>query len=184
MCLTLYELNKSKNTKIMTESKTTEILKMAILMEHRGKAFYKKVAEQTDNEEIKNIFNIMADEEQTHIEYLSDQFVYYKKNKKINPDKVSLAQADDSIAKTILSSDLKKKLSSVGYEAAAISAAIDMEKKAIAVYSERAQSATDQSEKELYTWLANWENDHLRILAELDKELMEKVWYDNSFWPF
>lgn len=168
----------------MTETKTTEILKMAILMEHRGKAFYKKVAEQTDNAEVKNIFNIMADEEQLHIQFLSEQFAYYQKNNKLNPDKVSLAQADDSIAKTILSMDLKKKLSAVGYEAAAISAAIDMEKKAIAVYSERAANATDKSEKELYAWLANWENDHLRILAELDKELMEEIWYDNSFWPF
>ncbi|MDD3687832.1 MAG: ferritin family protein [Bacteroidales bacterium] len=168
----------------MTESKTLEILKMAILMEHRGKAFYKKVAEQTDNEEVRNIFNLMADEEQTHIEFLSEQFAYYQKNQKINPDKLGLSQTDDSIAKTILSSDLKTKLSAVGYEAAAIAAAMDMEKKAIAVYSERAKSATDQSEKELYTWLANWENDHLNILAQLDKELMEKVWYDNSFWPF
>jgi rubrerythrin len=59
-----------------------------------------------------------------------------------------------------------------------------MEKKAIAVYSERAESATDQSEKELYQWLSNWEKDHLQILAQLDKELMEQIWYDNSFWPF
>jgi rubrerythrin len=168
----------------MTESKTTEILKMAILMEHRGRAFYKKVAEQTENEEVKNIFNIMADEEQTHIAFLSNQFAYYQKNAKLNPDKVSLNQADESIAKTILSSDLKKKLSAAGYEAAAISAAIDMEKKAIAVYSERAANATDQSEKELYSWLANWENDHLQILAQLDRELLEQVWNDNSFWPF
>jgi rubrerythrin len=168
----------------MTESKTTEILKMAILMEHRGKAFYNKVAEQTENEEVKNIFKLMADEEQTHIEFLSEQFAYYQKNQKLNPDKLGLSQTDDSIAKTILSSDLKKKLSAVGYEAAAIAAAMDMEKKAIAVYSERAESATDQSEKELYKWLANWENDHLNILAQLDKELMEQVWYDNSFWPF
>ncbi len=168
----------------MTESKTTEILKMAILMENRGKAFYKKVAEQTENAEVKNIFNIMADEEQVHIQFLSEQFAYYQKNNKLNPEKTSLAQADDSIANTILSKDIKKNISAAGYEAAAISAAIDMEKKAIALYSERAETATDESEKELYTWLSNWENDHLQILAQLDKELMEQIWYDNSFWPF
>ncbi len=168
----------------MTESKTTEILKMAILMEHRGKAFYKKVAEQTDNEEVKNIFNIMADEEQLHIEFLSEQFAFYQKNNKLNPDKINLSHTDESIANIILSKDLKEKLSAAGYEAAAISAAIDMEKKAITLYSERAESATDLNEKELYKWLSNWENDHLQILAQLDKELMEQVWYDNSFWPF
>jgi rubrerythrin len=168
----------------MTESKTLEILKMAILMEHRGKAFYKKVAEQTENEEVKNIFNIMADEEQTHIDFLSEHYSYYQKNNTLNPHKILLVSADESIAKTVLSNDLKKKLSGAGYEAAAIAAAVDMEKKAIAVYSERATNATDQSEKELYTWLANWENDHLNLLVQLDKELMEQIWYDNSFWPF
>ncbi|MDD2636790.1 MAG: ferritin family protein [Bacteroidales bacterium] len=168
----------------MTETKTTEILKMAILMEYRGKAFYKKVADQTDNDEVKNIFSIMADEEQMHIDFLSEQFAYYQKNKKINPEKLTLEKTDDSIANTILSDDLKKKLSASGYEAAAIAAAIDMEKKAIAVYSDRAKTATDQSEKELYQFLSNWEKDHLNILAQLDKELMEQIWYDNNFWPF
>ena len=168
----------------MTESKTTEILKMAILMEHRGKAFYQKLAEQTDNEEVKNIFRIMADEEQLHIDFLSEQFAYYQKNNKLNPGKITMKPTEDSIANTILSPEIKKNLSAVGYEAAAITAAIDMEKRAIAVYAERAETATDPSEKELYTWLSNWENDHLNILAKLDKELMEQVWYDNSFWPF
>lgn len=37
----------------MSESKSVEILKMALLMEHRGKAFYKKVAEQSNNEDVK-----------------------------------------------------------------------------------------------------------------------------------
>lgn len=166
------------------ETKTTEILKMALLLEHRGKAFYKKVASQTENEEIRNIFNIMADEEQLHIDFLSEQFSYYQKNDKFNPGKISVANADESIANTVLSKDLKEKISATSYEGAAISAAIDMEKKAIALYSERAENATDPNEKDLYKWLANWENDHLGILARLDKELMEHIWYNNMFWPF
>ena len=32
-------------------------------------------------------------------------------------------------------------------------------------------------------WLADWEKSHMTMLAELDKEIKEKIWYDNSFWP-
>jgi rubrerythrin len=168
----------------MKESKSLEILKMSLLMEHRGKAFYQKVAEQTDSEDVRNIFLIMADEERLHIDYLSKQFAHYQKHQKFNNESLSLSGSDDGIANLILSEDVKNKISASGYEAAAISAAIDMENKAIAVYKERAENAEDSEEKELYNWLANWEKDHLRILAQLNKELTEKIWYDNQFWPF
>ncbi len=168
----------------MDESKSIEILKMALLMEHRGKAFYQKIAEQTDNDDVKNIFLIMADEERLHINYLAKQFSHYQKHGKFSFEDLSLSGSDDGIANMVLSKDIKNKISASGYEAAAISAAIDMENKAIEVYKERAENATDPAEKDLYNWLANWEKDHLKILADLNKELTEKIWYDNQFWPF
>jgi rubrerythrin len=67
------------------ETKTpTDILKMAILMEKRGKAFYSQVALQTQDEEARNIFQYMAEEEQMHVEFLSKQFSYYEKNHKFD----------------------------------------------------------------------------------------------------
>ena len=59
-----------------------------------------------------------------------------------------------------------------------------MENKAIDLYSERAKTSTDSKEKSLFQWLADWEKGHLKILSELNQELMEEVWYDNKFWPF
>jgi len=44
----------------MENKKSTEILKTAILMEKRGKAFYEKVAEQASSQEVKKIFSMMA----------------------------------------------------------------------------------------------------------------------------
>jgi len=168
----------------MSESKSVEILKMALLMEHRGKAFYNKVAEQTDNADVKKIFETMANEEQLHIEFLGSQFSYYQKHQKFDTNFVNAANIEESVVNQILSESIKQKISGSGFESAAISAAIDMENKAIEVYTERALNATDANEKELYQWLANWEKEHHKILAELNKELTEKVWYDNNFWPF
>lgn len=165
------------------ENKTIEILKMAILMERRGRAFYAQVAEQTKSPEVKEIFNIMAEEEVVHEKILAEEFKNYTKTQNF----VALSLPEDNynqIAKLILNKDLKNKISSASFEAAAISAAIDMETKAIEVYAERAKNATDENEKKLYQWLSEWEKGHHKILLDLDNELKEKVWFDNQFWPF
>ena len=168
----------------MESNKVTDILKQAIIMENRGKSLYAKVAELTNSDEVRKIFDIMAKEEQLHIEFLSKQFTSYKKSGKFDKLALEEASGEDAIANMILSEKIKKDISGAGFEAAAISAAIDMETKSIEVYSQRAREATDPNEKELYEWLADWEKGHHKMLIDLNKELTEKVWYDNNFWPF
>ncbi len=167
----------------METKSTLDILKMAILMEKRGFAFYTKVAEQSQNADISNVFRVMAEEENIHIRFLSEQFAAFEKNKKFQGSSLPDVK-DDGIANLILNEDLKNKIAAAGFEAAAISAAIDMEKKAIEVYSSQALQSSDPNEKDLYNWLANWEKGHLKILNDLDNELKEKIWFDNQFWPF
>jgi rubrerythrin len=166
----------------MDTTKTTDILKMAILMEKRGKAFYETVAAQTKSEEVKKIFDIMAGEEQTHIEFLSRQFSSYQKNHEFTKSDFSGNQ--NQIADMILNEKIKKEINAASYEAAAISAAIDMETKAIEVYSARAAETENPVEKELFLWLAEWEKGHHKILNDLNEELKQSIWFDNQFWPF
>jgi len=167
----------------MEHEKVLDILKQAILLEKRGFSFYSNVAEKTDDPDIRRVFQVMADEETLHVKFLSDQFSNYDKTKSFVkadlPENVS-----DGIAGLVLSEDVKNKISAAGFEAAAIAAAIDMEKRAIEIYSKQAEEATDPNEKELFAWLADWEKTHLKILNKLDEELKEKIWYDNQFWPF
>lgn len=167
----------------MEAQKALEILKMAILMEKRGHAFYAKVAEQTPDPEIKHIFLTMADEETKHVKFLSEQYIGYEKNHSFS--KIELHDlASEGFTSLILTEGMKAKISSAGFEAAAISAAIDFEKKAVEVYSKQAETSTDPNEKDLYRWLAEWESGHLKILSDMDNELKEKIWNDNQFWPF
>jgi len=167
----------------MDTNKTLDILKMAILMEKRGLAFYSNIAEQANNPEISSIFKTMAAEESIHVKFLSEQFLSFEKNQEFAchnlPD-----QSADGIVNLILSEEIRNKISAAGFEAAAISAAIDMEKKAIEVYSTQAEVTGDPNEKKLFNWLSDWEKGHLKILNDLDNELKEKIWFDNQFWPF
>jgi len=167
----------------METKNTLDILKMAILMEKRGSAFYTNVALQTSDPEVSTIFKTMAEEESIHVKFLSEQFLSFEKNQEFTCPNL-LDQAADGIANMVLSEEVKKRINAAGFEAAAISAAIDMEKKAIEVYSAQAEAATDTNEKNLYNWLCDWEKGHLKILNDLDNELKEKIWYDNQFWPF
>ncbi len=166
----------------MENTNAMEILKTAILMEKRGKAFYEKMAEQTNSPEARKIFTTMADEEKAHVEYLSLQFNHYVKEHKFSKPDTSVAQED--ISHEVMNAEIVKQISAASFEAAAISAAMDFETRAVEVYSKRAAESTDPNEKELYAFLANWESGHHKILYDLNEQLKESIWFDNQFWPF
>jgi rubrerythrin len=160
-----------------------DILKTAILLELRGKAFYTTAARESGSEAVREIFTMMAGEEDMHIEYLSRQFAEYKKTGKF-ADNATTDMVDDTEAVMILSEKVKNEISAAGFEAAAISAAIDFENRAVEVYQQRADEATDPNEKDMYQALADWERTHHRLLFKLNEDLKEQVWNDSNFWPF
>jgi rubrerythrin len=165
------------------KSSPLDVLKSAILLERRGKAFYQKVATEAKSEPVREFFEMMAAEEDRHIEVLSKQFQFFQTNNAFLPD--SFEKTDTSkLASSILSQELKDKIGAAGFEAAAVAAAMSMEERAIRLYSGRAGQADDPAERELYGWLAEWETEHLHFLAEIDREITEKAWNDNQFWPF
>ena len=53
----------------MTKS-AEDILKTAILLEHRGKAFYTIAARETQSEAVRKFFTMIADWERTHFHML------------------------------------------------------------------------------------------------------------------
>jgi rubrerythrin len=162
--------------------KVIETLKQAIIMEKQGNAFYAKVAAEAEDEGVKSIFTTMADEEKRHTEFLSQHYSEYVKNGSFAPS-ISHRNSEE-IADKILTADMKNAIEAAGFEAAAVSAAIDMEKKSIDLYSTRAKQTENQAEKEFYNMLAKWETTHLDLLVELNNAVLESVWNENSFWPF
>jgi len=167
----------------MSTNGSIEIIKTAILMEKRGMAFYQKVAEQSESKAVREFFNLMAAEEEKHIDVLSQQFKSFHDQNKFLASMDAYQISSDFTSK-ILTQEVKNEISSAGFEAAAISAAIAMEKSAVALYSDRAGNSDNPEEKQLYDWLAGWEKEHLNFLIEIEKELKEKIWFDNQFWPF
>lgn len=167
----------------MAEDRALDILKNAILLETRGQAFYTNVAAQTDSEPVREFFEMMAREEGNHIRVLGEQYRSVSETGRFQAPDLGENSAPD-IASEVLNRELREKISGAGYEAAAISAAVSMEERAIELYGERAKETGDAEEKRLYAWLADWERGHLNALLDMDRELTEKMWADQGFWPF
>jgi rubrerythrin len=168
----------------MTVAKSPiDILKSAILLEKRGKAFYERVAQNASHEALKRFFEQMASEEENHIAILTQQFKSYTQHQAFEGHADTQHTTTDDY-RAILTKEIMSQISAAGFEAAAIAAAMAMEKKAVTLYAERAQAAEDDHEKAIYTWLSSWEQEHLSFLAEVDKEITTNIWNDNAFWPF
>lgn len=168
----------------MPENKTLDIIKKAIILEHRGKALYQSVTPETDSNGVKELFNMLAEEEENHIKVLNHQYRSISMGGKFDVHGVEgLSVGGDSVAARVLTGKIVKEISGASYEAAVISAALEFEKKAVEFYSQQAEKALSEEEKKIFLWLSDWEKGHMSMLAHIDKELMEKIWYDNSFWP-
>jgi len=165
----------------MAENKTLDIIKKAIVLEHRGKALYESVLPKTSSAGVKELFTQLAEEEEKHIDVLSKRYKSVAKGGTF--DTRVLVKPGELEDNNILSGKIVKEISGAGYEAAVISAALEFEKKAVEFYSKQAESSESKEEKELFQWLSEWEKGHMAMLAQIDKDLMEDIWYDNQFWP-
>jgi rubrerythrin len=165
----------------MANTKLLDILKGAILLEHRGKALYESVVKSSESDGVKELFNLLSHEEEKHIRMLKKQFSLVAKGDSF--DIADLEKEHASTHEAVITDEIVKNISGAGYEAAVIAAALEFEKKAVKYYSDHASSAESSEEKKLFGWLAEWEKNHMMMMAQLDNELKEKIWYDNQFWP-
>lgn len=165
----------------MSGKEILDIVKAAILLEHKGRALYESVAGSSKIPEVKELFALLAEEESRHIGMLERQFASVKKGGDF--DQSGLEAGHSEVSDRVFSEETVARISGAGYEAAVISASLDFEKKAVEFYSEHALKASSENEKSVFTWLADWEKTHMQMLARLDGELRERIWYDNQFWP-
>lgn len=62
--------------------------------------------------------------------------------------------------------------------------AILLERRGKAFYTHAARMSEDSSVKKIFEMMAEEENAHHHLLYKLNEDLKERIWDDNSFWPF
>jgi len=165
----------------MADEKKLDILKGAILLEYKGKALYESVAQKSDIDAVRELFGFLVKEEEKHIELLKKQFTEIVKGNDF--DAADFAADEQSAFNQILTEKIGKEVSAASYESAVIAAALELEKKAVEYYSAQEMKTENIEEKKIFKWLTVWEKEHMMMMAKLDEEIKEQVWYDNAFWP-
>ena len=167
----------------MSNAAPLNILKSAILLERRGRAFYENAAGAAKDPSVKEFFSMMAKEEVEHIAILAEQYKRYREGNRF----AAVAPQTPSptgVAEAVLNAITASRISAADFESAAVSAAMAMEERAIRLYADRAEATSDPEEKKLYQWLAGWEGEHLEMLSRIERALTESIWNDNQFWPY
>lgn len=161
------------------EKDRENVLKEAYYLELKGKALYKDAVREGMSAELRELFEFFAGEEEAHASMLKEQLKALKSGETLKPGSPSASAGGFPLPMKVVA----KAVNAAGFEGALVSAALDFETRAHDFYSNQARNEADTDLKALYSWLADWERQHMALFAELDREIREKVWYDNSFWP-
>jgi rubrerythrin len=154
-----------------------EILKQAILNEHEGYQFYRMAAEKAVDDEVRNVFESMAEEEKRHEEWLRKAYGHMLENKPPIVEPFSVEQADSP---GIFS---EKRIMHQGLEVSALHVGVMMEKLSIEHYKEALEKTRVEALGNLYSKLARWEQEHLDKLEKAYDFAREEWWEKQNFSP-
>ena len=143
-----------------------DALKRAMDFEREGINYYTKAKERTHHPIGQAIFEMLVEQENKHIDYLS---LLYEKLKAEDRWPGEITVKLDKDFKMIFKEAAKKLNTNVKIytdELEALRFAIDMEKKGQKMYRELSGNATDQLEKDFYATLAEWEKFHAEYVEE------------------
>ena len=159
-----------------------EVVKEALLAEVKGHQLYSHAANATTDPAVKGIFDSLAKDEEAHIAILKDQITSLFAGGKLDIGVVSSMEVGAG-SHAIIDDAFKRSLKKGTFEMAAIGIGCDLEKRAIAYYSEHAEKTNDPDLKQLFTWLTEWEKGHLSQLLDLEKFYKDAFWAEQGFMP-
>jgi len=136
------------------------VLDFAMKMEADGKAYYEKLAAESDEKELKNLFTLLAEAEQSHFDAL-----------KARKEEIAFARAESTVleeSKNIFQRLLEirgqgpLKVDADGYRHA-----ITAEEQSIGFYEESAEKEDSPEVRRLLLALADEEKIHLNIVENI-----------------
>jgi rubrerythrin len=159
-----------------------EAVKKALMVEIKGHELYTHAAGKTEDPVARALFETLAKDEDDHVRILKTQYKSLMQDGRIDLEAVHPAEVDHG-SHMIIDDDFKKSIRRGTFEMAVIGIGCDLENKAISYYKEQSAKAEDADLKQLFTWLAEWEDGHLEQLLELEKIYQDAYWADQGFSP-
>ena len=156
-----------------------EILKTAIINEVEGYSFYRLAAEKTEDPEVKEAFNTLAEEEVKHEEWLRNLYREISEgteSKDVETKRVK-AQSPGIFKRENMNSE------SGSLEVSVLRIGILMEKASVDFYREAAEKTGNARAKEMYLNLVEWEKEHMDSLEKMYELAREEWWGRQGFSP-
>lgn len=160
-----------------------EAIKMAIITELRGFEIYNAAVERTDDPTAKLMFKQLADDELHHKKFLEKNFrsVLETGEWAVPATPETLTPFDQS---EIVSQKVIDRVKAGSFEMAVVAAGVELERSAIEFYNKAAKDCPDEESAAVFSFLANWEADHLRSLILLEGHMREQYFAKQGFARF
>lgn len=167
-----------------TDNRILNGLKEAILAEHAGGSFYALAAGNTADPKGKDVFRMLAAEEELHQQYLRQQYAHIAAGRPPDPGVITGSAGILDTDNPVFSAGLRDRIAGAHFEMTALSVGLELERNTIARYRELAGQAEGQALREFYDRLREWEEGHARALERQSKLLREAYWSAAGFAPF
>ena len=150
-----------------------DLIKIAILNEVEGEAFYRLAAQQARASELRDFFLHLAGDEQKHQAFLREIY------RQLTSEGHCGVMLDDAVKSPGIFSLSKTDVPVDNLEISAVSAGILMEKASMDYYQKAALSAQSPGLKDMCLSLADWERSHLDQLEAIYDDLRE-AWFEQQ----
>ncbi|MFC1883734.1 ferritin family protein [Thermodesulfobacteriota bacterium] len=158
-------------------------LKTAMEAELTGYNFYKNAAESTSDKDGKETFGTMAEEEMGHFNFLRHQYRSFLKKGKYDFSKKLTKKQLKHADSPIFSEEIRKRIKDAHFEVSALTIGMKLELDAMNFYKLCAKETDDNTAKQFYSELAEWEEDHYTAFAKALEGLKESYFQANNFVP-
>ncbi len=166
----------------------TDVLKQGMNTEIWGKRFYEEAVARTSSEDGKRIFQSLVDEEAKHLDILRGQYAALSEDDEYVSVEDAIAMADsvdpaDIFPEAAMAGQL---IPDDATDEQALEMAMEFERQGYKLYQSAASEAKDDSEREMWEYLAEAEDYHYAFLQETHEYLTnEGKWYfDERELPF
>ena len=159
--------------------KELEILQQGMLNEVEGATFYRMAADKADDEEVKENFLALAEEEDDHYSYLKSMVEAITEEREFDFD----AFVNEAKSPEIFKWE-KREVDNPELLVTVYGMAVQNEQKSIEFYSEKQKEAKSEDVKRLLKQLEEWEHDHLNQFLPLYDYYKQQWWFEQGFEPF
>jgi len=156
-----------------------ELLRTALEMEKKGKAFYDKAGATCKNELGREIFTMLAKDELVHLERIKKIYETLEAQEKWTDEWMKIREAHAPINTLFKDLALRHKTTSKAdaSDLEALDVGIDLETKSVAFYENQLKQATDVMEKKFAEKMIGEEKSHRAVLIDTKSYLENPAAY-------